>query len=604
MDAETLGLLLDELQTLVHDALADPSTSGGPRLWHPLSLLADVTRLSLLTVFESRAETPLERDLAALASRWIGRMGIVHDHELEYATAILLKITGPQFTVLVNNQLRSQDKFARLRAIELSLIRPDTETRTLLAQITQLPGSWDDKQPFPLLQTKAAVALAALGQNRDVTQAILRWGTVLSDLPDMRDGQPPMTDDDLAPALDALRSPDEQVRTNAVFALSVSGRADLAPMIRKLLADVPPESDLARAAVIALDHFGDAHPDVLALLERQLTIPSHAYAAALTLLRDGRPSAIAILTQHLQRSGITPGAGASDFLVANLIRRQETSKTVAQLLWKHIQDGGGHWFGLSPNALESLGDLDTPEVRDFLIQEAYAPESALHIEGRKADAIRGLAKFSKDLAFRAAETALRTDRKDLHLYPDLLIALDEPRAIPLLFTVYSPSLPTLAKWAIGRALRRSAGQPIVQSTLVEMMTADFPESRSSGVELAAWLPPSAFADRIRDIAIRDSSSTVRRSAEKAAALVDRQKSAAELLAAIEGSHGPRCWSYLDALVKLSDPWLLNTGNDPLFIWPRLSEKPPGIRSHAWAQIKKRMDDLKKEAEKSDRDAKD
>ena len=55
------------------------------------------------------------------------------------------------------------------------------------------------------------------------------------DLPDMREGQPPMSDDDLAAALQALAESDDKRCTNAVLALSVSGRVDLAPRVRQVL---------------------------------------------------------------------------------------------------------------------------------------------------------------------------------------------------------------------------------------------------------------------------------------------------------------------------------------------------------------------------------
>ena len=604
MDERTLNLLLDELEVLARDAISQSETRDKNKgLWVPLNLLADVTRLDLLSQFEKRAGTPLEQVLTDLACSWGGRMTGYVDHELEYATHVLKKIGGDGFTKLVNRQLSSESKYARLDGIRLSLVRPDSETRQLLTDITRSPDVWDKERGFPLLQAKAAVALAALGENRAVVDAIVCWGKVLTELPDMREGQPPMTDDDLAGAMEALAGSDEKKKTNAVFALSVSGRIDFAPRIRQVLEDTEPESKLAQAAVVALGHFEDTHPDAMTLLEAQLQIPGHAHAASLALLRNGKRESLAILERELRRRGIVRGLATSDLLAVNLGRQQETRKAVAEVLWNSIREGGKQWFGPIPG-LDCLVEIDTPEVREFLVEQSHAPEQVFHIAGQKAAAIRALAKVDRDSAFRAVETALCVDRKDLELYPGMLMEIDEARAIPVLLDAYSRSLRTLTKWAVGRALRHASDRTMIHRMLNQMMHAESPETRVIGVDLGSWQPPSVFDNRIRQIAVEDSVTDVRQKAEKSVAFVERQQFAIELLQILEKTHGSRCWSYLEAVVELCDPWLLTTRNDPLFLWGRLSGKPPGLKKHASELIKKRMGSLKEEAEKADRDVND
>ena len=64
-----------------------------------------------------------------------------------------------------------------------------------------------------------------------------------------------------------------------------------------------PESELALTAILALDHFGDADKDALELLEKQLSVPGHAYQASLALLQNGRKESLAILEGHLRCEG-------------------------------------------------------------------------------------------------------------------------------------------------------------------------------------------------------------------------------------------------------------------------------------------------------------
>ncbi|MCH8045493.1 MAG: hypothetical protein IID44_17425, partial [Planctomycetes bacterium] len=596
MDEATLDLLLDKLEKLVPYAL-DPLKKL--ELFSPLRLLADVTRLDLLWRFEERAGTPLERLLTDLTCSWVDRMKVDFDHELEPAIQILIKTAGVGLTKLVNKQLASESKYARLKGIQLSLIRPDSETRRLLANITQTAGFWDDEQSFPLLQADATVALAALGENRAVVDAILRWGVVLSDLPGMREGQPPMTDADLAEAIEALGSSDTNTATNAVLALSVSGRADFAPQIRQILKDADPESELARVAVVALDHFGDTHPETLTLLEAQLKVRQHAHAASLALLRNGKRESLAVVEREFRRAGSTRGKLANDFLAVSLAMRQESRKTVAEVLWKRIQEHR-ELYGVIPG-LDCLAEIDSPQVREFLVEEAHAAEGVLGNNGRKVAAIHALAKIDRDSAFRAAEAALRGDQRHLELYPDALIEIDEARAISILFDIYSLDQPTLVRWAIGRALRRASDQTIIHSTLGEMLQAESTDTCIIGLEISDWQSPSVAENQIRQIAITNPVSEVRRAAEQTVGSIERQGFALKLIEEIGKTHGARCWSYLDAVVSLSDPWLLTRRSDPLYLWGPLSRKLPGLGNRALELIKRRQEKLKSEAEKADRD---
>lgn len=279
-----------------------------------------------------------------------------------------------------------------------------------------------------------------------------------------------------------------------------------------------------------------------------------------TLVRNGKRESLTLLERELQRRGIKSGLVAGDLLAANLGMRQETRKTVAEVLWKSIQENRGQSVGMTVS-LECLVEIDSPEVREFLIEEAHAPEHFLHVVGRKADAIRALTEIDRDSAFRAAEMALLAERKDLELYPDLLIEIDQSRAIPVLFDAYSRRLCTFATWAVGRALRHVEDQTMVRSMLDRLMHVESTETRVTGVELSSWQPPSVFGDRIRQIAVTDPVTDVRRTAEKSAALVERQQFAIELLNVLEGTHGTRCWCYRCTRFTLSEPYLLGPNLD-------------------------------------------
>ena len=596
MGEATVNILLDELEALLIDAT---SSDQGLALHGPLGLLADITRLSLLAQFEARAGTPLELHLADHACVFAGRMTEFVDHELEPAIQVLTRIAGEGLTQVANALLAAENKHVRLKGCRLSPIRADSNTRRRLIDLSQSVEHWSEEVKQPLLQAEATVSLAALGEDRAVVDSILRWGLVLRRLPDARRGQPPMKDSDISAAIEALENSDQEIKTHAVRALSVSGRTDLAPRIRRILAEAEPESELALSAVVALDHFEDTGQEAAKLLEVQVKIPGHTHAASLALLRNGRKESIGILEEQLRTIGISSGLVQSDLLAVNLAMRAETRKTVAEVLWNSILRSQG---SLGMNApLDCLAEIDSPEVREYLIQEAHAPDRGIHVVGQKASAIRALAKLDPDAAFRAAKIALRADVKDRELYPNVLVEVDEARAVAALFESCTLDQLTLVKWAIGRALRRVRDPALVLPWLDRLMKSEDPEARAIAVEMAGWQPPTdSSINRVRQIAISDPARDVRRAAEKAIQFLDHQQTALELLGAFKEAGGSRAWSYLAAIVKVCDPLLLTTQNDPLSIWASLVEKAPSLQHFASELIEKRQAELKSEAQKADR----
>ena len=603
MDASTLNLLLDEIEELARDANRHSEADRRGHLHLPLSLLADVTRYDLLLEFEKRAGASLERELAELVCRWGGRPSLSVDHVLRSAARILLKISGDGVTNIVNMQLSSESRFAQLDGLRLALVRPDTETHQLLADITCSSELWNGSSDFPLLQAEATVALAALAEDKMIVDAIIRWGVVLDKLPAIREGLAPMSDRDLAAAFEAIESDDEKTRTNGMWALGISGRVDLVHFVCEKLRAADPTSEFAKACIAALREFGDLTEDAVCLLEAQLKIPGHVHVASLALLQDGKERSLAVLEQALRRMWGTKDSTEVDILAANLARLESTRKTVAELLWKDICGVESYLCRVRPS-LTCLTTLDDPKVLEFLIDEAHVPDRAFRTIGQKADAIRALAELDADSAFQAAETALQNDETEREYYPDLLMEIDDRRAAEALFSAAEHDLPTLVKWAVARALRLAEDRETVCQRLVAMMADESPETRILGIELAGWQRPDEVEGQVRQIAVSDLSMKVRHSAEECVAMLESQRFAAELLDALEQSHGSRSWSYLEALVAtVSHPALLSDSRDPLYLGDRLSGKPPALLSRADDLLEKRNKDVKEEAEKVDRQKK-
>jgi hypothetical protein len=247
-----------------------------------------------------------------------------------------------------------------------------------------------------------------------------------------------------------------------------------------------------------------------------------------------------------------------------------------------------------------LDTIDTPEVRAFLVEEAYAPRGFVSVTARKLAAIKALTALDRDAAFRACEVGLCTDSIDRELFPLTLLSIDQPRAIPVLFAASVIRQPTLVAWAIGRALRRAHNVQEVAACINKMLKSETPHERGVGVSIASWQLGTKWTHVIQIIAMDDPEIDVRRAAEKAVARFKQHESSAELLEALNRAQGLRAWSYLDALAHICDPWLLGCRDDVLWIGNALENKAPGMHQRASDLIKDRMEQLKKDAETQDR----
>jgi hypothetical protein len=157
----------------------------------------------------------------------------------------------------------------------------------------------------PGLQPEAMQALAALGENKLLVQAMTRQETNIREIRYLRGDQPPMSDDDLRAAMEVLENEDPKTRKRGFLTIGVSGRRDLIPMINGAVNQSGAGADDVTGALWAL--FGlNANDDAsVAAFSRFLSASSnhdHRYPARLGLLQSERTDARQILvTQTVSR---------------------------------------------------------------------------------------------------------------------------------------------------------------------------------------------------------------------------------------------------------------------------------------------------------------
>ena len=149
------------------------------------------------------------------------------DREFNQALEILKRIGGDGFTKLTNTLIAAEHRQLRMEGCEAAVIRPDDETRKLLLMESLSDVMWDSTaSKINLVQMRAIDTLAALGEDAGLVQGILKWGLQISPyIGDLRAGQPPISDEDLRPALELLEQPECDVYPNAILAIGQSGRS-------------------------------------------------------------------------------------------------------------------------------------------------------------------------------------------------------------------------------------------------------------------------------------------------------------------------------------------------------------------------------------------
>ncbi len=447
------------------------------------------------------------------------------------------------------------------------------------------------------MQLKATIALAALGENVAVVKAVLKHGNVLPELSDIRHEQPPMTDADLTDVVNALHSDNSKLYSAALQMLSISGRTDLASEARAILHKCRIDGEPAQAAIWALGSLSDTSAEAINLIVPHLRLVKNQYAAIISLFRIGTPDALEHLKKLFDELGIVPGHAHCNVLAFNLALRPQYRKSVAEVLWHAIQSNS--WWRDSSSLIECLTELNEPEIRLFLIREAYEPDGAIHVVGHRESVIRTLLKIDSEAAFRACEHAFALRLKDRNLLATVLLDIDEQRAIPLLAKVFAWEDSTMVRHSIGRILRRCRSKELVREILQQMCLSDVSRHRCVSVELAGFQGPGFLESELRSIAINDDSAKVRSAAHTALRRQIRESQTLVLLNSFKNSSGSRTWSLLDAILDSADPILLRTQRDPVY----LRDYMPADKQYCWLwirdRLKKRVEELEKEAEKLD-----
>jgi len=593
IDSETLCTLFHALNELLKLTAAD-ELKGDLALHRLLDLLGRTSTVPQLAQFRSLRGTELENRLAAAACEWLSDDHVDQDLANRHVSRVLLRIGGDGLSQFANAQMRHINKFTRLKGIKNACIRPDEETIRLLTSISQSDEPYDSAKPQShLLQSEAIEALAAIGADEAFVAGMLKWGGDVNTLRAVRDYRAPLVDGVLVPVFSALKSESIHLRKNALLTIAVSGRKDLIPLVRSILAGA--ESDaLTFEALWALYGLGAADDDSVASFAAGLSDEKLRYASVLGLLRSERSDARQRLVHELSHSYPDLPGGTDALIPLALSDFNETRRTVAEFVWQSDQEP--HSFRTmfrDLRLIELLGDIDDPGVIEYLLQEVEPPSAHFRVTGRQRAAIRALSKHDPDAAFEAASAALISGPHDRHLFPQALVEIDSVRAIPVLCQQLIVEKSAAVRRSICVALRHNADREQLCRELRSLMDTGSSDGRFASAQIASWHVDESLTD-LKAAAESECLEYVQRSFLHAVYRQERELCARSVLEQLRSNTDPvEQWCLVDALFELVEPECVGYKSDPLWIAPINDRLPPILQNHVAERYEQQMKEVEK-----------
>ena len=191
--------------------IGSPPSASWDSLSRPLRLLSRIHRLDLLRLIEKRSGTALDRRLGKPSAFWVNSLKSLDHRKLR---SVLIKFSGEGLRIRMG--IGSSDVRRQREALNWGAMFPDeiaASSRTLGAHAF-------------LGEDQALVAALIKLENLDDPFNPGGWEDWLTSLWSLRRGRPPMTDEALVPALEALKG-DVMSRLGGMEAIAISGRSDL-----------------------------------------------------------------------------------------------------------------------------------------------------------------------------------------------------------------------------------------------------------------------------------------------------------------------------------------------------------------------------------------
>jgi len=373
-----------------------------------------------------------------------------------------------------------------------------------------------------------------------------------------------------------------------------TGNKDFIPWLLPLVKQNPPESKIARFAAISLMALGDISNNFVESLKELLRTKDNQHMAIKYLLEINTPEALLAIADHLHNFEYADIDNAIE-IATDLFRKNETKAKASQF----VLDNYTGWMFCQSNGryLEILPEIDCPNVRDILIEEAFTRN--IRYSGRIIHAIKGLWKIDQPSALRASKLNLKRASAIKDFIPRMLVQLSEEFAIEILCDHMPNEETTSTCWSIGRALRNVKNRENLENCINKLLSSNNRLERAAAVEIIGWQEIGLFHQKLENLALNDIDETVSRKSIEALKQHEEQSWIKEFLKDFQSASRIHRWSLLDSIIALGDPYILSDKKDALWIGQILNDSLPEYVSYAENLIKKRKEDVLKKAQNID-----
>jgi len=587
IDAATADLFIDWLDTCLIECEAAGEEEPAKHLFRPLGLLENLHGRTVLDALKARRGTSFETRLADFTcTRADNTTGYV-DHEFGAAFEILVRIGGEGVTRAVNALLQSISDWAKIDGCKYATIRPDDETRRLLDMLAQSDKMYDStsKKPFPLVQQKAANALAALGEDAALIRGVIKIGTQISpDVKEYREHHPEMGNDAISEALAILENPDHESFANAVLALGFSDRPEIRDRIEAILLESEMESDTSMSAMLALEDLGGISANIAERVVQQYRSGHHKFSA-LKLMATGDPEAC----NRLMASALPdepPFDETDQRIIAGLGHDDKTRPLVASQLRGLLKSKGYRGYAFMFEVPRLLDPTDDHEV-EKLWETATRPSGGFTVSGARAASIEKLAAIDPEAAYEMASYSLKHEDWDQDRLPGVMLRIDREKAAPEIVNHMLNAIGPGICRAMALQLRSDA-DPVTVSEIIDdaFKHSDY-RRRRAAVFASGFLRGIVSEDSLAQLSLNDTDSDVCRSAVESLRCQQREHEAKCLIGLLNQSTTTDSWSICEDVIHLADPNILTMKDDPLGFLAAIRSKSFSLRKVISDEIEKR-----------------
>ena len=491
--------------------------AGAPRPFlKPARFLDKLFQMELVTCLEAQAGQELEEKLGLWLMEEGPNNSRGHSWDLEAGVALLKRIGGDAIQTVAKRWLRKAETWwAAKAAIELAILRPDSEIEQLLLKL----ATRDQSEPteHPIAQTTAITALLQLDRVDLAVEASRKWAHKIS-----RDTAALLSQSDfprlvVAGLREAVDGSDPPI-PNEAFLLALGRQAEDAERLHQILQDPAIDSEVARMALLGLYQIEDGATETQEAYLRHISNPETEYVCVLGLLQHRTEAALDVLNRLMLAShGTHQGRDHASLIAINLLAFEDTKEATATKLWQNMEKEKLAF--MVSGRLDALFLYGGPKAENWIEDLAFSQAGSFDRDPTAA--IRALVEHRPKDGFEAASRRFEQDSSHLEI-PDLLLTANPEKGLDLLREKL-PSLVSGKDFELLAAVGEAITERLQQEVLTDWLDDPDPLVRQGTCILAEVCPWSEPLQKALENRMDDEAWDVREAVNKALEALWRSK---------------------------------------------------------------------------------